>query len=471
MEFFGEDCKMKGLGKRGKKGQKGKSLGLSIPIRRKITFGFALIIMIIAIVGLIGAISNYSTIISLEDVQQNVYNKTLKELTLQLKANMVITIVTSVAGVLLGIGVSAAVAISVIRPLRATVEQIHTISKGDFESGIHPELVNGKGDFGDLGKALERMQRDVQKLLRSVKESAEKLNQSSQLLAEVTNQTTESTKSVADSIGQIALSASSQARDAELIADKMTGLSDFIDQTSQMMDQAYTIATDTGHLSQEGLEIIIKLNETTQENNQKASEVSEVIHHIDEFAANAQSVTTFIDGIASQTNLLALNASIEAARAGEAGRGFAVVAEEIRKLADDTANATRNVNDLILNIQAQSRVAVASIVNMNKSIESQNTSIDETAGIFDKNYLSLTQLVSKLEAVKHYTDLVNENKKEIVSAVEQISAVSEETSASTQEASASSQQQLASIEQIANQAEETRSMAEFLKQSIARFRV
>lgn len=461
---------MKSLGNLGKKDKKGK-LGLNTPIRRKILLGFLLLIVLIAIVGLTSTFSNYTTIVSLEDVQQNVYNKALKDLTIQLKTNMIFTLTISIIGIVLGAIISWIVAKSVINPLKASVMQLNTMSSGNFKSDIDTELVNGKGDFGDLGRALLTMQLDIRNLLKKVQHSSNTLNESSTLLAELSNETANATKTVSNSVEEIANSSSSQARDAELIADKINQLSEAIDKTSNMMGTVYNNSSETSKLSQEGLEIILKLNEATQINTKKTTEVSAVIHQIDEFAANAESITTSIDAVASQTNLLALNASIEAARAGEAGRGFAVVADEIRKLADETANATRNVKDLILNIQAQSKVAVNSINNMNASVEGQNQSIEETAQIFDKNYTTLNSLLKDLESVKNYTDRINQSKEEIVEAVEQISASSEETSATTQEVSASTQQQLASIEQIASQAEDTKSMAEMLQREVSKFQV
>ncbi|MCT4662902.1 MAG: methyl-accepting chemotaxis protein [Tissierellales bacterium] len=453
--------------KRVKKGGKSSKMA----IRKKIGIGFLVLVLIIGLVGMMSAFSNYSMIQSLKDVQSHVYNKTLNEMTIQLERNMWIMVGISVLGIVAGAIISIIISKSVIKPLRVTVQQLNFVADGDFTNPVSDQLLRTKGDFGALGLALEKMQENMRELLSKIIEASENLTSSSESLASHTDQSARATKTISDAIAQIADSSSQQAQDADRIAEKTNDLAGVINKTAEFMDHAYGISQETIEQSQSGLEIIVELNQKTATNNERAGEVRDVIHQINDFAANAESITTFIDNIASQTNLLALNASIEAARAGEAGRGFAVVADEIRKLAEDSANATKDITELIQNIQTQSQIAVRSMGDMAEANAEQNTAIGETGAIFDKNYQALNNLVSQLDVVKKYSMQVNSSKDEIVSAVEEISAISEETSASTQEASASAQQQLASIEQLETQAHGTEEMAESLMREVERFKI
>lgn len=458
-------------GKKGRSKGKVRTKGSKLTIRKKIILGFLLMIILIGIVGVLSSLSNYETIKSLTDVQMNVYNKKLKDTTIQLQNNMYMMLVISGIGVIIGAIIAVVISKSVVKPLNKTVSQIKHISSGDFTQSMDIQILNGKDEFGELGRSIDTMQKDMQRLMSDINKASQKLTTNSEQLSEHVDQSAENAKTISASFSQIAESSAQQAGDAEIITDKTKKLADMIENTSEFLEEVYTISQETIELSQNGIQIIVDLNDKTQINNTRVVDVNKVINQINDFATNAESITTFIDRIAAQTNLLALNASIEAARAGEAGRGFAVVADEIRKLAEDSANATKDITSLIHNIQEQSDIAVNNVIQMEEANEEQNLTIGETGSIFDKNYNSLNNLIQKLEVTRGYTKEVQNSKEEIVVSVEEISSISEEISASTQEALASTQEQLAALEQLESQAHETENMSEDLMKSISRFKI
>jgi len=154
--------------------------------------------------------------------------------------------------------------------------------------------------------------------------------------------------------------------------------------------------------------------------------------------------------IADQTNLLALNAAIEAARAGEQGRGFAVVAEEVRKLAEQSASAAKEIYNLINAIQAESQKAVHSTADAIKEVEAGTSVVQEVGDKFKEIISAVQDLTSQIQ--------------EVASATEQMSAGVQNVAASTEE-------QTAAMEEVSASAQSLSSLAEELNMLVAKFKV
>jgi methyl-accepting chemotaxis protein len=380
-----------------------------------------------------------------------------------------IIVLLSIAFIAFGIVMTWLFANKLSKPIVFVAEHLKVVATGNFTKQIPDIFTKRKDEVGVLINAVNTMQEDMKNIIKKVKDSSESVTIASDNLSEISQQSAQATGEIAQAIEQVATSANDQAKDTETIASMANELGEKINESNQLIHDAYDISQETNALGEKGIEIIKILNDKSINNTQKSNEINEIIGSINEFANNAETIIALIENISNQTNLLALNASIEAARAGEAGKGFAVVADEIRKLSEETTKATDNIKDLMQNIQQNSGKAVNTMDEVKDIVKEQNGSIEETDEIFQATINAMKNLIEKINQVAEHAENMNKGKEQIIDAIANISAVTEETSASTEEVSASTEEQLASVEEISSHAQNLSSIAVALKEDIDKF--
>lgn len=396
-----------------------------------------------------------------------------------LKQNAMIGIIL-VALVVIAIGLTASFVFS-----KKLVDRIvmMMIAMKEAEAGNLCTTVtdNSKDEIGILAQSYTKMVAKIRLLIGQVSESAGLVEKTGQKLIDVAFATTSSAKQVAQAMGdmaadnndenetvketvsvtkqlelaieQIARGAQEQAANVSdstnLVANMARGMGE-VSESTQAVEKA---AKETSQAAKEGgkavTETIEGMKNIREAVYQSAREIGEMGTHSQQIG----DIVQVIDDIAAQTNLLALNAAIEAARAGEQGKGFAVVADEVRKLAERSSGATKEIAQLVGNIQDITKRAVAAMEQGTREVET-GTSLADNAGEALQKIQSTTDKVNEqIVAIDQVMQRIHGYSSEVVDSVSNIAAITEENSASTEEMAAGSAQVTRSILNIAGHVE------------------
>lgn len=220
-----------------------------------------------------------------------------------------------------------------------------------------------------------------------------------------------------------------------------------------------------------GNELIETLERQLDETNEKMKQLQQVIAQLNMRSNEIGTITGAITGIAEQTNLLALNAAIEAARAGDQGRGFAVVASEVRKLAEESAVATKQIAALIADTQAETKDAVETMHIVERDVSSSVHHVKQTGEAFDEIQEAIEEVAHKVEEVSGAVQEMAAGATEILTSVSEIQGITEATATETENTSAATEEQMASMEEITASAQELSNMAIEMRKMTNRFNI
>jgi len=380
------------------------------------------------------------------------------------RGSVIATIILVAAGISLG----ALLSNPIVRNIKKISKDISLVGNGDFTVKSN---IRSRDEIGLLASSLNRMTDDLSKTMENVKNMSYQVSMSADSLAASAQESSATTTEISHTIGEITKVTEEQAYSTEEGLKKTTQLAENIQDVSSEIDKIIDVVRESNTLKEKGLNTVTVLKEKFDASKQASDDINSAILDVDKSAVEIGVIVETINHIAAQTNLLSLNASIEAARAGESGRGFVVVAEEIRKLAEQSAEASRGIKSLIDNIQTQSRNAV-SVVDENKSIiEAQSAAVDDTRDAFNEISEMLQNINDNLSTISSLNDIMVSKKDEILATMESMSASAEETSAATQQISASSVEQMAAIDEVAKTAENLNQLAQALSAEITRFKI
>jgi methyl-accepting chemotaxis protein len=346
------------------------------------------------------------------------------------------------------------IGVSLILALVLALGLARSISKALTEIAGKAELIAG----GDLTVSLAQTSQD------EVGRLTVTLNHMIASLRQAINRVAESSQAVASASTEISSSAEEMAAGAQEQTSQASEVASAVEEMTKTIVENSRNATATAQKAREAKETAEKggtvVGETVQGMKDIAETVKVVAETIQVLGTSSDqigAIITVIDDIADQTNLLALNAAIEAARAGEQGRGFAVVADEVRKLAERTTKATKEIAGMIKKIQDDSAWTIG-------AIEEGTVRVEKGIVLADKAGAALSDIV---KISQELTDMVGQ----IAAAIEEQSSASEQISKNVEAISTVTGQTASGTQQIARTTEDLNKLTENLQQVVSQFRL
>ncbi|MBG9822513.1 MULTISPECIES: methyl-accepting chemotaxis protein [Bacillus] len=378
------------------------------------------------------------------------------------------SIIISVIAIILAIILSFLLARSITTPIKRLIEHVRKVSEGDLTSTL---AVKSQDEIGSLTKSINQMTEDVRELIEKVKGASDQVVKSADEVTHISNETLLSSEQIATAIQEVATGATKQASDAETINEKSEYLYEKVRHMGELASQMQTNSKSSEDASYKGLDALGLLVQKSTQASEESKKVEQMLLDLEHKTKNIENVVTAISEISDQTNLLALNASIEAARAGESGRGFAVVAEEVRKLAEQSAQSTKHISETVKLIQDESKKAAEAMTTASKMNEEQGAAINATGEALSSITMEMQALVGSIDSIHTQINEMTEEQQKMSDSIQSIAAISEESAASAEEVHASTDEQVQVLERTKTSTEMLNESSQALRQAVDRFKV
>jgi methyl-accepting chemotaxis protein len=338
------------------------------------------------------------------------------EILLPIRSALTRAVAISAVGIFITLSILYWIGNSIAAPIQASVDAAKKIAAGDLTSAV---TVTGDDETGQLLTAMSAMTQNLNGLIGQVKRSC----------VQVTTSATE----IAASAMQLEAGVAEQAASTSEVSATAGEISATSGKLLKTMNEVAGVASGTAELADAGRSSLASMENVMQQLVEANDSISSKLAAIDQKANDISGIVDTITKVADQTNLLSLNASIEAEKAGEMGRGFSVVATEIRRLADQTAVSTLDIEKMVKQMQNAVSLGVMEMDKFSHAIAEALQEITQISTQLEEIIARVQALTPRFAAVNEGMELQTHAARQISDAIEQLSEAAHQTSQSVSE--------------------------------------
>ncbi|WP_342437505.1 methyl-accepting chemotaxis protein [Paenibacillus sp. FSL L8-0436] len=356
-----------------------------------------------------------------------------------------------------------------VRPLTKLSSSVNNVAKGDLTR--EPLLFKSKDEIGTLARDFNEMTSSLRYLITQVNDTSMLVASSSQELSSSAQETNRAGEHSVNVTLELADGAHTQLENLEGSYKAVQDMSRFITEIADNADSAMNNAASNALKARTGREAMDSTTSQMQVVSGSITNLSAIIDTLASHSKEIESIVSTIASIAEETNLLSLNAAIEAARAGEEGRGFAVVAGSVRKLAERSAKSAGQIGDLVSLIVNQMDKAGETMRRSTDEMQQGREMIMSAGQSFSEIEVSVSDMSSQSQQISETVRELALISDGLVTAIQNIVAVSNQTAEGAETLSASSQEQLAAMQEVESSAAFLSSLAEKLQVLVENFKI
>lgn len=374
-----------------------------------------------------------------------------------------------VGAILLSTLLNVFISRTITKALNRVNERASQVANGDLAG--EELVVSSRDEIGQLTQSFNIMTANLRQLIQQITKDADNLAASAQEMSATLDEESQAVKGVASAAYQLATGAEEQSK-------KIEEAMSFIEQSSAAIEEisatAQEVAASTQEVSQKastGNEAMGQAKAEMEHISLSTEEIAAIIYTLGDQSKTIGNIVNLISGIAEQTNLLALNAAIEAARAGDQGRGFAVVAEEVRKLADQSQQAAKEISVLIKAIQEDSGKAVEAMEKNKTVVENGSQVIAQGADTFTHIAFAVEEVLRQIQEVSRSTEELAKGSEDMVKSMEVIDRITREVYEASHQMATTTEEQTVAIGQIGIAAQSLTDLGQELQEQTGKFKL
>lgn len=386
------------------------------------------------------------------------------------------SILLVMVGIVLATAVLAAIFLvfivrRLVRALRKGSVALEQVAHGDLNVELDKAVLKRKDEIGNISRAIMRLKEELSGTIAVIKTQSDELNGAAAYLQNRTAETSDSLSQVERAVGEVAEGATNQAEETQTATDNVVNMGHMVEETANEADEMNQSAQNMRKLGQEAFDTLHELQRINEEAKQSIDVIYEQTNTTNQSAQKIKEATNLITSIAEETNLLSLNAAIEAARAGEQGRGFAVVASQIQKLAEQSNESAKQIEDIISDLIADSDKSVETMDIVRGIMDKQSQNVVRTDECFGEVLKGIERSIETIGGIADKAEKMNGAKVSVVDSVQNLTAIAEENAASTEETSASIIEIANAVADISARAEQLKGIADKMDESMAIFKL